>query len=266
MLNGLDLFSGIGGISYALRDYVKPLAYCENERYCQGVLLSRMQSGDIRTAPIWDDVRTLKQELLPPIDIIYGGFPCQDISIAGRGKGLDGSRSGLVFEFVRLILECRPKFVFMENVPAITYRGLDRVLLELAALGFDARWTIVSAREMEAPHLRERWFLLAYSNSKSGRIQSDKLTECQNPPQFRDDGSQKSMADPQNTRCEQLLERFGRKEEKSFFGLSSGWKIESNICRVADGIPKRVDRIKSLGNAVVPIQAKEAFERLMGIK
>ena len=125
-----------------------------------------MQRGRIDRAPVWDDVRTLRKEhFRMPIDIITGGFPCQDISVAGAAKGLDGERSGLVFEYLRLIGELRPRFVFMENVPAITLRGLDRVLLGLDALGYDARWTIVSAAEMGAPHLRERWWLLAHTDN-----------------------------------------------------------------------------------------------------
>ena len=122
MLNGLDLFSGIGGLSVALSPWAKPIAYCENDRYCQAVLLSRMSDGQIETAPIWDDITTLVSGMLPRngIDIIYAGFPCQDISVAGTGKGLGGERSGLFFEIVRLASELRPRFVFLENVPVFT--------------------------------------------------------------------------------------------------------------------------------------------------
>jgi hypothetical protein len=93
MLNGLDLFSGIGGITLALSPWVTPVAYCENKSYAQRVLVSRMADGSLPKAPIWDDVRTLRGDMLPAVDIIYGGFPCQDISIAGRGKGLEGERA-----------------------------------------------------------------------------------------------------------------------------------------------------------------------------
>ncbi|NCX93455.1 MAG: DNA cytosine methyltransferase [Gammaproteobacteria bacterium] len=126
-MNGLDLFSGIGGIGLALEPWVRTVAYCEREPYAQGVLLSRMQSGDIDRAPIWDDVTTLRGDMLPRIDIISGGFPCQDISVAGLGKGLAGERSGLFFEIARLVRECQPRFVFLENVPAIRTRGGERV-------------------------------------------------------------------------------------------------------------------------------------------
>jgi hypothetical protein len=96
-VNGLDLFSGIGGITLALSPWVRPVAYCENDRYAQAILLSRQASGDLPIAPIWDDIRTLTYSILPvvKIDIIYGGFPCQDISVAGLGAGLEGKRSGL---------------------------------------------------------------------------------------------------------------------------------------------------------------------------
>src|SRR5690606_10421534 len=130
MLRGLDLFSGIGGLTLALAPWVRPVAYCENDRYATAVLLSRMRTGDLPCAPIWDDVRTLRGDMLPSVDIIYGGFPCQDISCAGRGAGLAGGRSGLFFEIARLARELRPRFVFLENVPAITTRGLGDVLGE----------------------------------------------------------------------------------------------------------------------------------------
>lgn len=165
MLNGLSLFTGIGGIDVALSEYVSPVAYCEIEPYCQSVLLQRMSEGNLPKAPIWNDIRTLSVEELPPIDIIYGGFPCQDISVAGAGKGLEGERSGLFFEIMRLVREAKPTFVFLENVSAIRTRGLDKVLQEFTKERYDCRWTMLSAAEVGARHRRERWFLLAYSDS-----------------------------------------------------------------------------------------------------
>jgi DNA (cytosine-5)-methyltransferase 1 len=242
MLNGLDLFSGIGGISLALAPWVRPIAYCERDQYAASVLISRMLSGDLSVAPIWDDVRTLKGCYLPPdgVDIIYGGFPCQDISIAGHGKGLAGERSGLFREIIRLCREIRPSFIFLENVPAIAFRGLGDVVSEISAMGYDCRWTVMSAGSLGACHLRERWWLLAYSNiigQKKG-IERDSVG-LSNLPNFKSE--RKSTWTP-----------------KGF--------IEPRVDRVGNGIFKRLDRIGSLGNAVVPIQAREAFKLLMGMR
>lgn len=122
MLNGLDLFSGIGGITMALAPWVRPIAYCENDRYAQSVLLSRMAGGQLPVAPIWDDVRTLNMGVLGRVgtmlDIIYGGFPCQDISVAGNGVGLDGKRSGLFWEIIRLIKDDQSHFRLPRKCPS----------------------------------------------------------------------------------------------------------------------------------------------------
>ena len=170
MLNGLDLFSGIGGNTIGLRSYIKTVAYCEFDRHAQSVLLSRMGDGSIEPAPIWDDITTLSADKFDtPIDIIIGGFPCQDISIAGKGAGItENTRSGLFFQVTRLARELKPNFLFLENVPAIRTRGLDIVLQELTEIGYDCRWTMLSAAEVGANHKRERWFLLAHAKGGSG--------------------------------------------------------------------------------------------------
>lgn len=266
-VNGLDLFSGIGGISLALLPWVRPTAYCENDKFAQAVLLSRMCDGELPSAPIWDDVTTLKAEHLPEsIDIIYGGFPCQDISVAGAGVGLEGKRSGLFFEIIRLLGELRPAFVFLENVPAITVRGLESVCTELTKIRYDCRWTIVSAAEMGAPHLRERWFLLAHTNDH--RRRKKQVSECWSKDKtvIGNDGKEKLVA---NSMCEglerQWKESFRVSEKLTSSFISSWWEVEPSVCRVVDGLQHRSHRIKSLGNAVVPMQAREAFRRLMGI-
>jgi DNA (cytosine-5)-methyltransferase 1 len=290
VLNGLDLFSGIGGIGLALKPWVRTVAYCEADRYAQAVLLSRMWSGDLDRAPIWDDVRTLRGDMLPPIDIIFGGFPCQDLSVAGLGAGLEGSRSGLVFELLRLARECRPRFLFLENVPALAVRGLDRLLLELHALGHDARWTIVSALEVGAPHLRRRVWIVSNAacerrgkdglaidgggpglwaigsgsertatntHGKRGRDQSKcirRISDTSEPRLSREDRNAPDAKSPGLEGGGQGLPRL------------SGWgAIEPAIRRGNHGLPHRVDRIKCLGNAVVPHSAREAFKRLIGL-
>lgn len=177
-MNGLDLFSGIGGFTKALEGYVTPIAYCENDRYAQAVLLSRMACGDIPIAPIWDDVKTITTTHITPPEIIYGGFPCQDISVAGRGEGLGGERSGLFSEIVRLASELRPQFIFLENVPAIRTRGADVVVGELAHIGYDSRWLTLSAAEIGANHIRERWWLLANAQRAERWPREPRGTNC----------------------------------------------------------------------------------------
>lgn len=265
MLNGLDLFSGIGGLSLALAPWVRPVAYCENERYAQSVLLSRMYGGDLPHAAIWNDVKSLSSKYLPDVDIIYGGFPCQDISVAGPRIGLEGKRSGLYWQLHRLVKEIKPTFVFLENVPGIRTKGLREVVESLTSIGYDCRWTVVSAAELGAPHLRKRWFLLAHSNKSKLRDKSDRFTGRKDPSKSTNNGEKKQMAYSESKRLQG-----GEKKPfkaKAFTGFKRGgwWKSEPNVGRVVNGLPFRVDRIKALGNAVVPAQAKKAFEKLIGI-
>ena len=236
MMYGLDLFSGCGGITFALKQYIRPVAYCDKDHYAQATLLSRMEDGDIPRAPIWDDVCTLNGTHLPRVvDIIYGGFPCQDISTAGHGKGLAGERSGLFYEIMRLVKEINPPFVFLENVPAIRSRGLREVVRQFTDLGYDCRWTCLSAREVGAPHLRKRWFFFAHTNS---------------------DGLGKQATPSQEE---------GRIWRPEATPPISDWRTDmSHLRRVDDGIPFRMDRVKAMGNGVVPEQVKQAFERLLG--
>lgn len=338
MLNGLDLFSGIGGITLALSEWVRPVAYCENDRHAQAVLLSRMYSGDLPIAPIWDDVCTLRGNMLPPVDIIYGGFPCQDISAAGSRGGLEGERSGLFFEIMRLVDELRPPFLFLENVAAINVRGLDRVVGEITQRRYNARWLLLSAAEMGAPHLRNRWWLLAHTMrprwaegnlcnegitkfevSERWSTESRESSETHTPladTEHERIGRRKSFAEsgegprdvahtdnsrelePEGCQCferrrisnggDELADAESKRRqesgkdirgstersgtaEKSRFGSSGNaigkwWESEPDVGRVANGIPFRMDRLRGLGNAVVPQCAKEAFRILLTLK
>jgi DNA (cytosine-5)-methyltransferase 1 len=266
VINGLDLFSGIGGLSLALQDWVRPIAYCEQDRYCQALLLSKMQRGELPVAGVWDDVRTLNTEELPaPIDIIYGGFPCQDISVAGNGIGLVGERSGLYWQIERLVKEANPKFIFLENVPAIRTRGLNAVIQSLAELGYDCRWTVLSAKEVGACHVRKRWFLLAHANGAKLR-DSESRGAKRVSTVTRNNGEKKSLADTPRERFEiNVPGRFEKKQSELRDNLDrEWWSAEPDVGRVVNGLPNRVDRIRALGNAVVPVQAKEAFKRLLG--
>jgi DNA (cytosine-5)-methyltransferase 1 len=276
-LYGLDLFSGIGGNTLGLGDYVRTIAYCEQDRHAQAVLLSRMGDGSIPLAPIWDDITTLSRAAIDvPIDIIVGGFPCQDISVAGKGAGLDGERSGLFYEVVRLAKEFQPTFLFLENVPAIRTRGLDTVIQELTKIGYDCRWTMLSASDVGAPHKRERWFLLGHSSGRRFGESSERQMEQSRGAKTI--SSSHPLANPHQQYDKQESGSLGqassptRKQERGDGLVSSSadsagqwWTTEPNMGRVANGVPQRVDRLKRLGNAVVPQQAKKAFEILMGI-
>ncbi len=239
----MDLFSGIGGITKALEGYVIPVAYCEIEPYSRAVLLSRMADGSLPVAPIWDDVTSLRSHMLPKVDIIYGGFPCQDISIAGRRKGLAGERSGLFFHIMRLARETKSPFIFLENVANIRSLGLETVIKEMAASGYSCRYGILSARDVGAPHKRDRWFALAYSDGN--RLEAvnrlGQICKSSNTKLFLRGGSALPVWD---TDAPPVTE----------------------TCGMVNGVPNRVDRMRALGNAVVPVQAREAFERLMGLK
>jgi DNA (cytosine-5)-methyltransferase 1 len=303
MLLGLDLFSGIGGLTLALAPWVEPVAYCENDRYAQSILLSRMASGSLPSAPIWDDVRTLRGGLLQAApEIITGGFPCQDLSVAGNGAGLAGERSGLFFEIARLASEIRPSFIFLENVPAIRSRGADVVTGRLAELGYDCRWGVLSAFDVGAPHLRDRWWLLAHRNGDRCEVEpqrdgeepegggsrqrdpnrlrdplsdpfGDFLREQQGrwggesrPGQAgpRDDGEKESLAD---TMCKRpsLGSLGASRPTLSGTPGECWWSLEPDVGRVAHGIPHRVDRLRALGNSVCPAAARAAFAGLAGL-
>lgn len=268
LLNGLDLFSGIGGITLALAPWVKPVAYCENERYAQAVLLSRIADGHLPAAPIWDDVRTLRACYLPaPPDIIYGGFPCQDISAAGLGAGLEGKRSGLFFELLRLVDECKPGWLFLENVAAIRTRGAERVVGSLASRGYDCRWRPLRASDVGAPHERNRWWLLAYK-SDTDRERELRQSGCQGWG-----GRERSTAIRGSEVCD--TDGTGPQERSGVTGdprekltapfRANWWATERGLVRVVNGAPNRVDRLRCLGNAVVPLQARTAFQILAGL-
>lgn len=267
-LYGLDLFSGIGGISKALENHVRPIAYCENDRYCQSVLLSNMASGTLPLAPIWDDIRTLEPGSgWPLIEIIYGGFPCQDISISNhRGQGLEGERSGLFKEIMRIVNEVEPPFVFLENVPAISFRGLGEVARSFATRGYDMRWTSLSAYEVGAPHIRKRWWCLAYASKSDGWLEQIYREKCEKEAHAGNNGETEFVADaamPQLHAARKRQQSEWRPQERSCG--RSWWETEPDVGRVVNGLPMRVDRIKALGNSVVPQQAKKAFEYLMGM-
>lgn len=163
-LRELHLFAGAGGgLLGSLLLGHRPVCAVEIDPYCRRVLAARRDEGWLPAEmEIHDDVTTFNGHAWRGrVDLVAGGFPCQDISVAGKGAGLEGARSGLFYELLRVVREVGPRWVFLENVPAITSRGLDRVLGALAELGFDAEWCVLSAADAGAPHLRKRWWCLA---------------------------------------------------------------------------------------------------------
>ena len=170
-ITGLSLFTGIGGLDLGVERALerlgyrwRPAAYVEREAYCCQALLERIESGDLPPAPIWTDVTTFDTRPFQAVDAVVGGFPCQDISVAGKRAGLDGARSGLWRAMHRIIRDTNPGLVFIENVPGIRRADiLGTVIQDLAALGYVGRWTSLRAADVGAPHRRERVFLLAHA-------------------------------------------------------------------------------------------------------
>lgn len=233
MLTHGSLFAGIGGFDLGFeRAGIKTVWQVEINPFCRRVLEQHFPD-----AKRFEDVRGVGASELARVDVITGGFPCQDISIATRGAtkgiGLDGERSGLWREYARIIGEIKPRWVVVENSPALAIRGLDRVLAALSGLGFDAMWTTISASEVGARHRRERMFICAHSVS---------------------DGLQGGMQD--GAVAHFSISALGDVADFPAISTPIG-------CRGSDGIPHRVDRLKGLGNAVVPQIAEWIGRRIV---
>ena len=262
----LDLFSGIGGFSLGLeRAGMKTVAFCEIEEFPRRVLAKHWPH-----VPIHHDVRELRAEHVGAVEVICGGFPCQDISVAGKGAGLAGERSGLWVEYARLVGEIRPRYVIVENVAALLGRGVGTVLGDLAALGYDSEWHCISAASVGAPHLRERVWIVAYpsrdddargleqraSGKEAGRGEGRDLGEGQAPYRQRlriELGSSRPfLADADHAGRIEQRPTITDETEHQAAERRGWWSPEPDVGRVAYGVPSRVDRLRGLGNAVVP--------------
>ena len=211
-MNELALFAGAGGgiLAGQMLGW-RTICAVEWEAYPASVLAARQNDGHLEPFPIWDDVRTFDgTPWRGRVDVVSGGFPCQDISAAGRGAGIDGGeRSGLWVEMARIIGEVRPRIVFVENSPMLTSRGLGRVLGDLAALGFDAEWGVLGAADVGAPHQRDRIWIVAHSKLRglperwrtknAGSKDGQSLGVCVDESQGGEQQTEKVVADPANS-------------------------------------------------------------------
>jgi len=255
-LRELALFAGAGGgiLGGKLLGW-RTVCAVENNEYARNVLMARQNDGSLSPFPIWDDVCTFDGKPWKGIiDVISGGFPCQDISAAGKGAGIDGERSGLWKQYARIIREVLPRFVFVENSPMLTVCGLGRVLGDLAEMGYDAKWGVLGAIHAGLNHERKRIWIIANSNAQRG-----------NRVYWRPDTIRRNMekyikTKPQTDRFMEELERQGT-EWKSLRNESS---LPSYLCRVDNGLAANVDRLERIGNGQVPAVVKLAWKILMG--
>ena len=300
-----ELFAGIGGIGLGLENTggFQVKWQVERDEYASKVL-----------AKHWPEAQRFNDVLeFPPgdqnnyyVDLIAGGFPCQDISVAGKGEGLEGERSGLFYEIVRIAERLKPKYLLLENVAALLIRGMGDVLRELAAIGYDAEWHCIPAATVGAPHRRDRVFIIAHTqhNEPHRDGSNEQKRECKKMgrlEQFRGDGVKGHVADaddrhirqdekilsrgyPAEFGCENVADakRFGLPGSgkfkhtgnkasfcegetiESIYGrFGDFWAVEPNVGRVADGVSRRVDRLRCLGNAVVPQVAQFIGEMIL---
>lgn len=304
-MNELALFAGAGG--GVLASYLlgwRTVCAVERDAYAAQVLAQRQNDGILEAFPIWSDITTFDGKPWQGIvDVISGGFPCQDISSAGKGAGIEGERSGLWSEMARIIGEVRPRYVFVENSPMLVSRGLTRVISDLAQMGYDAQWARFSASNFGAPHIRDRIWIVAHSQSigcqKNGlpfgakqeksmfginskdvantkSIRLEQTRECKSSSEKWLAGCGHELSDTNCERCKQVEQRVfsrtqreGSSDPSQHSSFARGWEwwaIEPELGRVADGVANRVDRLKAIGNGQVSIVAKCAFEYLGGAK
>lgn len=232
----ISLFAGIGGLDLGLeRAGMECVAQVEIDDFCQKVLAKNFPN-----VPKFKDVRDVGKHNLPAADLICGGFPCQDVSLAGERAGLEGKRSTLWSEFHRIVCEIQPRWVVIENVFGLLSSDdgefFTKIFRELSSSGYDAEWRVVSASDLGAPHQRERLFIVAYSNGSAQPPEADEWQEYVG----NDWGSVWDVATTGNRTNPEW---------------QTHWQeVASQLCRMDDGLSAGLDkpRLKALGNAVVP--------------
>ena len=264
-MNGLSLFSGIGGIDLAFTwagGHI--LAFCEIDNYCQKVL--RKHWPDV---PIFSDIHEINREVIEnagisqTIDIIYGGFPCQPFSVAGNKKGKDDTRY-LWPEFSRVVREIRPSWVVGENVPGILSIAADTVCTDLEREGYEVGIWDYEAASVGAKHRRERIFFVA----NAGRALRQRISEERNVREAYEERTAIAAERPDSAHVHEQRNISGGELEPElcggFDGLSQ-W-LDGRFSMIATGIPNRTNRLKALGNAVVPQQIYPIFRAIMEVE
>jgi len=242
-LNELALFAGAGGgiLGGHLLGW-RTVCAVEWEPYPASVLCARQNDKILPPFPIWDDVQTFDgRPWRGIVQVVSGGFPCQDISAAGKGAGIEGNKSSMWKHMARIIGEVRPRYAFVENSPMLTSRGLGTVLADLASMGFDAKWGVLGADDIGACHHRKRIWILAYTNGN--RLEGD--------GQIR------------NIKKARGQKRSGTSKSSSI-SLRPQIQHENAVgsARDIDDVAARVDRLKAIGNGQVPLCAATAWELL----
>jgi len=286
----LALFAGAGGgILGGILCGHTCIGAVEIEEYPREVLKQRQRDGILSQFPIWDDICTFRSdnpecseyfELLRSIAgelVISGGFPCQDISAAGKGAGITGSRSGLWGEMARIIGEVRPRFAFVENSPLLVSRGLTTVLGDLAELGYDARWCVLGADDAGAPHRRKRIWIVAHADKfnrrdRACRRDGEKVGNgscswwLHDPADMADTEGIRINGEHGNDMCEKREDWTGTLKHdgsREYNGKKEG-PAKPELGRVAHGVAHRVDRLKAIGNGQVPAVVRLAWRTLTG--
>jgi DNA (cytosine-5)-methyltransferase 1 len=246
-MNELALFAGAGGgiLGGKLLGW-RTVCAVEINAYAAGVLVARQNDGLLEPFPIWSNVETFDgRPWRGVVDVVSGGFPCQNISAAAPKEyntGLDGESSGLWREMARIVGEVRPRFVFVENSPLLTGLGLDRVLADFFKLGFHAVWGVLGASQFGAPHRRDRIWIVAYADSAGV-----------------------SKSDVQEKTAEMVVRAHERDPLRTGL-LGDWWRMEPEPCSVVHGMAGVVDQLVPYGNGQVPIVAAEAWRILNGVE
>jgi DNA (cytosine-5)-methyltransferase 1 len=287
-MNELALFAGAGGgiLGGHLLGW-RTVCAVEWDAYAASVLVARQNDGTLAPFPIWDDVQTFDgRPWRGRVDVVSGGFPCQDISAAGKGAGIDGEASGMWRHMARIVGEVRPRHVLVENSPLLVGRGLARVLGDLAALGYDARWGVLGAADAGAPHRRDRIWIVAtdadgnrkHAESVDAKVastseyaidadgerhrvmdQPEQVAGGSVAPDAGCDGQAQHVADADGKGAPRTITR---DSERARACCEGWWSSEPDVGRVADGVASRLDRIRCLGNGQVPAVAALAWRML----